>query len=377
MLKNLNEIKHFYWLDWLRFTASLLVLLSHARGGLWVDWGHLAAESKTISNAVLFALTRAGAESVLVFFVLSGFLVGGKLIERLEKNAFNIRIYVIDRITRIWIPLIPALLWSAIIAYYVGKPVTWIDFFGNILALQGTLVKSFAENHPLWSLSYEIWFYFLAACSGIWIISIGQMRIFAGFGLALSMIIFTKLEVVFLFSWILGASTYWFIKNIQSVKIFLIGLSFIIFGYIITQLRSASVSVDKEFWLTYIPSAEIGTIVLSFGVSLSIPFITSLVPKSIFAKKLNTIGSKLAAFSYTLYLTHYPTLYFWEYVMPGRYDVVDHLSIMWYIMRIFSCILLSWVFYLPFEKQTARVRHWFLMIWTSSHSNSKQSNECK
>ena len=368
---SLDKQKHYFWLDWIRFGASLLVLLSHARGGLWVDWGRLASESKTVINAIFFAITRAGAESVLVFFVLSGFLVGGKMIERIRKNVFDIRIYLIDRFTRIWIPLIPALLWSAIIAHQVGKPLAWIDFFGNILALQGTLVKSFAENHPLWSLSYEIWFYFLAACLAVWIISIDQMRLISGFGLALGFAIFTKLEVVFLYSWLLGVLTYWLAKGAQNIRILLIGLGFIISGYIVTQLRSASVSIDKSFLLTYIPSAEVGTLAFSFGVSLSIPFITSLVPKSDIAAKLNTMGCRLAAFSYTLYLTHYPTLYFWEYMMPVRYSVVNLEAITWFALRIASCMLISWLLYLPFEKQTERVRQWLLKTLTTSHANIK------
>lgn len=363
LISNSNQDNHLYWLDWMRFSASLLVVAGHARGGLWVDWGRLAIESKTVFVAIFFAISRAGAESVLVFFVLSGFLVGGKVIERLANNTFDIRVYVIDRFTRIWIPLIPALIFSAVVAYQVGKPVSWLDFFGNLAGLQGTLVKSFAENHPLWSLSYEIWFYFLAASLSIWLISNEKIRILAGFALAVGLTIFTKLVIVFLFAWVLGASTYWLVKKKKNNKLALIGLSLIIIGYVTTQLRSATVSVDKSIWLQYIPSAEVGTLAFSFGIALVIPFLTKLAPESGIGKRLNAMGGQLAAFSYTLYLIHYPILYLWEYFMPGRHSVVGLETIAWYALRVISCMAVSWLFYLPFEKQTTRARNWLLNIW--------------
>ena len=71
---------HLYWLDWLRFTAALMVVAIHSRGGTWVEWGRLTEASQTKLVAIFFAITRTGSESVLVFFVLSGFLVGGKVI---------------------------------------------------------------------------------------------------------------------------------------------------------------------------------------------------------------------------------------------------------------------------------------------------------
>ena len=363
MQKKLDNRKNLYWLDWLRFIASLLVVVSHARGGLWVDWGRLAFESKTIYTAVLFAVTRLGGESVLIFFVLSGFLVGGKLIERLENKSFEIHIYVIDRFTRIWIPLVPALFLSAVVAYQVGKPVVWLDFFGNLIGLQGILVKNFSENNPLWSLAYEIWFYFLAGWLATWIISKGKIKIIAGFLITLGFMVFTKLVAAFLFSWIVGALTYWFVNKPCDKKISLTSCVFIISGLSVMQLQSATVSVDTTIWLSYIPSTEIGSLLFSLGIALAIPYLTTLEPTTDASKMLDAVGSKIAAFSYTLYLTHYPILYLWEYFMPGRHDIVDLETIMWYIIRIASCVILGWMLYLPFEMQTTRARKWLLKIW--------------
>lgn len=354
-----NSRIQLHWLDWLRFIAALLVVVSHARGGLWVDWGRLAEASKTIPAAFLFAVTRVGAESVLVFFVLSGFLVGGKLIERLGANTFNLRTYLIDRFTRIWIPLIPALLWSTTVAYQVGKPLVLLDLLGNLVGLQGVLVMSYAANYPLWSLAYEIWFYFLGGSVAVWIGSTDQnQRIFAGLALAIGLAIFTKLVIIFLFAWILGASTYWLIYKPKNKFLAMLGGVLVIAGYVICQLRSATVSLDTSHWLQYIPSSAIGMLAYSFGIALVLPFLIQLAPKSKLGKIIDAIGGNLAAFSYTLYLTHYPVLYLWEHFMPGRYEMIGLDSMLWFGLRIVSCIFFGWVFYLPFEKQTTRVRSW-------------------
>src|ERR1035438_8094589 len=79
--------EHLYWLDWLRFTAALMVVATHARGGNWVEWARLDAACRTKVVAVFFAMTRAGSEWVTVFFVLSGFLVGGKVLDRAMKGS--------------------------------------------------------------------------------------------------------------------------------------------------------------------------------------------------------------------------------------------------------------------------------------------------
>ena len=307
---------HLYWLDWLRFTAAFMVVAIHSRGGTWVEWGRLAGASQTKLAALFFAVTRAGTECVLVFFVLSGFLVGGKMIERLEAGRFSLRDYAIDRVSRIWVPLVPALIWSAIVAYWVGKPVSWVGFGGNLLGLQVVLFRNFAENIPLWSLAYEIWFYFLAGSAAVWLLAGTRGRIGATIGLALSFAVFTRLGAEFLFAWMLGAMTYWLCSRPRQVLLAIAGVGLMGSGYLCSQLRSATVSVDTSSWVRYAPPAGVATLILSLGLALVLPYLTRLKPKSRLGNSLNALGGKLAAFSYTLYLTHYPALYIWERSLP-------------------------------------------------------------
>jgi len=86
-----------------------MVLLVHARGSAFVEYSALPGPQKNIIVASLFAFTRLGREAVLLFFVLSGFLVGGRLIDRVVRDDFRVVDYALDRLTRILLPLVPAL----------------------------------------------------------------------------------------------------------------------------------------------------------------------------------------------------------------------------------------------------------------------------
>src|SRR5690348_8364135 len=158
-----ERTSHYEWLDLVRFVAALLVVAGHVRGTVFREYSALATDSRNLAVASFFALSRLGHEAVIVFFVLSGFLVGGRAFERIAQGRFAAGDYAIDRITRIWVPLIPALVLGTAIASGPAGPVEWA---GNLLGLQHVLVEPLGGNAPLWSLAYEIWFYALVYAVG-------------------------------------------------------------------------------------------------------------------------------------------------------------------------------------------------------------------
>ena len=96
--------KHFYWLDALRFIAAFTVLFSHSRNDFFLMYGDLPANQQGILTFIFYTLGRLGHEAVITFFVLSGFLVGGRGIERIIQGKFYIKSYAIDRFCRIYPP---------------------------------------------------------------------------------------------------------------------------------------------------------------------------------------------------------------------------------------------------------------------------------
>ena len=158
-----TEHQHDIYLDWLRGVAALLVLLAHARGGFFVKWSDLDMASQTHINFFLFFVTRLGREAVIIFFILSGYLVGGQAIENRIAGRFSFLRYMLARIARLYTVLVPALLATLMLEYARGTLTTAnggvATFIGNLLFLQSTFVPSYGSNAPLWSLAFEWWFY--------------------------------------------------------------------------------------------------------------------------------------------------------------------------------------------------------------------------
>lgn len=63
------------WLDLIRGSSALLVCLGHLRNAMLVDYSTLVHPN--IAIKAFYALTSFGHQAVMVFFVLSGYFVGG------------------------------------------------------------------------------------------------------------------------------------------------------------------------------------------------------------------------------------------------------------------------------------------------------------
>lgn len=73
---------------------------------------------------------------MLVFFVLSGFFVGGRAIEKCRKGTFCIKSYAVDRFVRIMLPLLSALLLCIPKDLICGNPIIWADWFGCLFSFR-------------------------------------------------------------------------------------------------------------------------------------------------------------------------------------------------------------------------------------------------
>ncbi len=166
-------------LDLIRGMAALLVVAGHLRALIFEPWDG----GGTLQLAFYF-VTALGHQAVIVFFVLSGYLVGGSAIFSMRRGSWNFRSYILRRYIRLSIVLLPALALTLILDYvgistgvaeslYAGQSSgALINFdvsgrlapdvlLGNIFFLQSIIVQTFGSNGALWSLAYEFWFYIL------------------------------------------------------------------------------------------------------------------------------------------------------------------------------------------------------------------------
>ncbi|PBJ13873.1 acyltransferase [Flavobacterium sp. ACN6] len=140
-----------FGLDLLRTVAILSVVIGHA---------NILLPEKTRKIFDLFVVDGVG-----IFFVLSGFLIGGILIKTIENKGFNSKI-LMDFWVRRWFRTLPAyfLVLTFLIVLYSILKVENFDF--NMYIKYYFFSQNLFQSHPVffpeaWSLSIEEWFYII------------------------------------------------------------------------------------------------------------------------------------------------------------------------------------------------------------------------
>jgi peptidoglycan/LPS O-acetylase OafA/YrhL len=168
-------------LDMIRGLAAWAVMWGHLRALFFVDFRHLERGSLPLS--VLYFFTGFGNQAVMVFFVLSGFLISSAIIGRRVSGDWSWHDYAMDRASRLYVVLIPGLLFGLLwdkmgsllfeFRHIYSQPIdgfgtavaqsqlTFDTFLGNLFFLQTILCPTFGSNGPLWSLANEFWYYVL------------------------------------------------------------------------------------------------------------------------------------------------------------------------------------------------------------------------
>lgn len=307
----LNTIKHHstasYILDLLRFISAFVVFLYH------------------------FHFNLPGYQAVMVFFVLSGYFISTSVIKSMKEETWSWKIYLTKRCVRLWIVLIPALVltyvWAIIQVHYFGSTPLFYGvlniktLLGNLLFTQDILVKQYGLNGPLWSLTYEFWYYILFPCALLIFRSkrgttkLLYLIAFIGIGLFVG-----KQIMLYFVIWLLGAL-------IAIVNPFAFKKSFVNYFvlFVLTAVAGASTKGlytlhdAQTSWMNpyFVPDLSV-----AIAFALLIYWVNSLFGAKNANGKL-AILRELAGFSYTLYLVHYPLLYFWNAWLSSPYWHID------------------------------------------------------
>ncbi len=335
-------------LDLARALAALTVLFYHVRGSNWVELSFLPAQQRNLATEVFFGLNRLGNEAVMVFFALSGFLVGGKLIERVRAGSFDPAHYAMYRTTRILIPLVPACLLTAAVALIIHHPLSGVAVVGNMVGLNGVLVPNLIYDGPLWSLAFEIWFYVIAGTLAVWITRGGSISIVLI--TAVAALILTKLGPAFLLFWSFGALASSPLNPPKARWLSAIGLGIMAAGVLCYQFYSGS----KVFSTVEIVPETVAQGMVAMGFSMILPYLC-LYETNRALSWLQRPARFFSAISYSLYLTHVPINAALNLVL-FKSHTMDLNSFLAFMTRIAICILFSIGFFLVFERHTGAVR---------------------
>ena len=361
---------HLYWVDWLRFLAALLVVIDHARMINWEKAPLAYQGAHPILLYFLLSVTQLGRHAVVLFFVLSGLLVGGKTLARIRAGTFDAAAYAADRISRVYVPLVPALLLNAAIVRGYNVPFYPLDFLGCLVGLQGVALGPWGVvmekptfNLPLWTLAYEVWFYVLAGCAGVlwtrgnaWV-----KRVAAGVGVFVAlMILCLGLDVAYLICWLLGTCGFILRNRITRWRgpLAVVGALVAVIGVICYQICMFILPPPPDVYTIWLPSPDLSQVIVAMGSLLFVACVIQMRPATRALAGFERMGGRLAAFSYTLYLTHLPVLYLIGGSSQRMPPVVDGASVgraLWWVVQ--ACVA-AWVMYALFESRTLAVRRW-------------------
>ncbi|WP_423149075.1 acyltransferase family protein [Rubrolithibacter danxiaensis] len=332
-------------INFLRWFSAMLVLISHIRSVLFEDYQQLNSQSYFLK--FFYFITSLGHEAVIVFFVISGYLVGGGIVRKIQASSFQLTDYALKRFSRLYVVLPVALLLTFVfdafgayisaskiyeqntyissLGYNIVQRLSFEHFASSFFMLQNIVKPPFGSNGPLWSLSYEFWYYVIAGITGAFLSRINDKRFFSAVLLSflmIALISFLPLVILKYFSiWMLGVMIVVLNYRVQSLRLFYTFCVCLVLYVLILKY-----GVLPNFFTQFYKDFTLGGLI-------------ALTLASIVDKKEQQYGIHylLSSFSYTLYLIHFPFMLFilallFEYIGFGIKEIPS--------VRTFSCFFI-------------------------------------
>lgn len=369
-----------------RWLAAFVVVISHARHLTLASYSEVVDRTFWVKG--LYFVTGLGHEAVLIFFVVSGLLVGGMTIRR-STVTFDLRSYVLSRASRIYSVLFLALALGWVLdriglsffngsllytnsAMYKTSSMDFAiagrldigTFVGNLLSLQTIVVDPLGSNGPLWSLAYEVWYYIIFAGVAVVYYRPNPWVRFTGLTLVVLSLVFLPNEIL-LWSliWALGIGVYWYGNSSLPKPARWVGVSIFVVALVLTRLGHSSegASIPDSMWLK-----------LSRDFLLAAAFAVFLL--SFWGRSGSSTGARLhawlASFSFSTYLIHFPVYVF---VSAMAHDLFNQkltrqpsaAAILFMVAAVTVVCGFAYVFSLVTERRTGAVREFLSDRWTA------------
>jgi peptidoglycan/LPS O-acetylase OafA/YrhL len=352
------------FLDKIRWLSAIVVALGHAIGIL-TDRLH--------GSHALNVIADMRGPAVIVFFVLSGYLVGGSVLR--DFPNFDFRRYACARFARIYIVLVPALILTLLIDGFMrhlapANPVfssVWqggaigqtsifsrysaAHMIASVLCLEPLIAKPIGSAGTLWSLGNEWIYYFAFPLLTSIGYRLGGYRVATAlaFGSIGAIALVSRMEAAFWFSWLCGAyaSVFSFKPLIRSDSL-LVAIKYLAFAICVTAIAIGS-QIDIRAYLLAISLA--GFIYLACGRAGE-------------DSMSHSFDRGLARFSYSLYVTHLQlmslgaAMLFRLGILPisGIASPTEVLALS--TAMLVPCLIIAWLMAILFEDRTPALSLW-------------------
>ncbi len=352
-------------LDVIRGLAALLVLAAHLH---LVITGHSTATGEGIISHPAHAASMARA-AVFIFFILSGYLVGGSVIRELKRNTFSWSKYALRRLTRLWTVLIPTLILGSIAdtvtAHFYSKTsvFTNCEFTSVLRAPSGAFhflpylsflqsinrfaFHDFGTNAALWSLSNEFWYYALFPLIAVSLFGAGTPKF---------------LRVAFA---ILAAFLLWFlgVRISAGFPLWLCGVLAYLVPAKIPQkfLRPVNISLTLQFLavLYFLRSHAVGAVSSDVSLALSFTLLLYGILHQVDPAKPSLywhLAHCLSFPSYSLYACHIPICILLTAAFQASFPDLFSQTPLAATIILVLVLAYAGLFYLVFERNTEHLR---------------------
>lgn len=347
------------YLDLLRAGAANWVVLAHLLAMFQVKW--MAYQS--------------GGVAVVVFFLLSGFLISQSIMKRRHLAGPRFPGFLADRVARIMTPYVPALVLVSIAdalfltTHFGGNGLSkgFVAFIGNLFMLEDYplfqvlevagsgfpwRIRPYNSAEPFWTVAIEMWIYVAVGLIFFTVFTREKLRPIAFWlllGMSLPVLVWNAAAGggrSLSLTWLVGALAGIAVPGLSKLPDFALRRWFSLFLFV-TSLAAVTVHSSKFGFDPYELQTAVLLSLLMFSPFIYLQTLGGAVPAWI-----RRLGSGLASYSYSLYLIHNTCIALVWSATGGNFSP----SVFW------TCIAAAHVagllLYFGFERHHRQVARW-------------------